>query len=118
MQLCYDGSAFQQVLKLPSTPEQRTRAVLALSRHDCLPPTRRPSERQELRLQHTQLLDRVNSADLAALPPTLQNRLHLRRAGVWAAVAFEQSEPLGVLRISWTGNQQINEDLVKAEWEE
>ena len=34
------------------------------------------------------------------------------------AVAFEQSEPLGVLRISWTGNQQINEDLVKAEWEE
>lgn len=91
VQLCYDGSAFQQVLKLPSTPEQRTRAVLALSRHDCLPPSLRPSERQELRLQHTQLLDRVNSADLAALPPTLQNRLHLRRAGVWAAVAFEQA---------------------------
>jgi segregation and condensation protein A len=34
------------------------------------------------------------------------------------AVAFEQSEPLGVLQVSWTGDQVINEDLVRAEWEE
>jgi segregation and condensation protein A len=34
------------------------------------------------------------------------------------AVVFEQAEPLGVLQVAWTGNQQINEDLVKAEWEE
>ena len=33
-------------------------------------------------------------------------------------VAFEQSEPLGVLQVSWTGDQVINEDLVRAEWEE
>lgn len=33
-------------------------------------------------------------------------------------VAFEQSEPLGALQISWTGNHMINEDLVRAEWEE
>lgn len=91
VQLCYDGSAFQQVLQRPSTPEQRARAVLALTRHDCLPAGLRPSERQETRLQHAQLLDRVGGADLAALPPTLQNRLHLRRAGVWAALAFEQA---------------------------
>jgi len=34
------------------------------------------------------------------------------------AVAFEQSEPLGVLQVSWTGNRLTNEELVKAEWEE
>jgi segregation and condensation protein A len=34
------------------------------------------------------------------------------------AVAFEQSEPLGVLQVSWTGNRMVNEDLVRAEWEE
>ena len=33
-------------------------------------------------------------------------------------VAFEQLEPLGVLQVSWTGDQVINEDLVRAEWEE
>jgi len=30
------------------------------------------------------------------------------------AVAFEQSEPLGVLQVSWTGDRPTNEDLVKA----
>ena len=33
-------------------------------------------------------------------------------------VAFEQSEPLGVLQVSWTGDQMINEELVRSEWEE
>jgi segregation and condensation protein A len=33
-------------------------------------------------------------------------------------VAFDQSEPLGVLQVSWTGDQVINEDLVRSEWEE
>ena len=33
-------------------------------------------------------------------------------------ITFEQSEPLGVLQISWTGNLMVNEDLVRAEWEE
>lgn len=31
------------------------------------------------------------------------------------AVAFDQSEPLGVLQVSWTGERPSNEDLVKAE---
>lgn len=107
VQLCYDGSAFQQVLELPSTPEQRARAVLALTRHDCLSPTLRPGERQEARLQHTQWLDRVSGADFAALPPTLQNRLHLRRAGVWAAVAFEQARRAGPARAA--AERAVNE---------
>ncbi len=34
------------------------------------------------------------------------------------AVTFDQSEPLGVLQISWTGNRMVNEELVRAEWEE
>jgi segregation and condensation protein A len=34
------------------------------------------------------------------------------------AVTFDQSEPLGVLQVSWTGNRMVNEDLVRAEWEE
>ena len=34
------------------------------------------------------------------------------------AVVFEQAEPLGELQVAWTGNEQINEDLVKAEWDD
>lgn len=34
------------------------------------------------------------------------------------AVVFEQAEPLGALQVAWTGNEQINEDLVKAEWDD
>ena len=34
------------------------------------------------------------------------------------AVAFEQPEPLGALQISWTGGRMVNEDLVRAEWED
>lgn len=34
------------------------------------------------------------------------------------AVAFEQSEPLGELQVSWTGTRLTNEDQVRAEWEE
>lgn len=33
-------------------------------------------------------------------------------------VTFEQSEPLGVLQVSWTGDQLTNEELVRSEWEE
>jgi segregation and condensation protein A len=34
------------------------------------------------------------------------------------AVAFEQSEPLGVLQVSWTGDRLTNDEQVRAEWEE
>lgn len=33
-------------------------------------------------------------------------------------ITFEQSEPLGVLQVSWTGDLLTNEDLVRTEWEE
>ncbi len=34
------------------------------------------------------------------------------------AVAFDQPEALGVLQISWTGNRLVNEEMVRAEWED
>ncbi|HEY7053533.1 MAG TPA: segregation/condensation protein A [Mycobacterium sp.] len=34
------------------------------------------------------------------------------------AVAFDQSEPLGVLQVSWTGDRPTDEDLVKATTDE
>ena len=33
-------------------------------------------------------------------------------------VAFDQAEPLGVLQVSWTGDRQVDEELVRSEWEE
>lgn len=34
------------------------------------------------------------------------------------AVAFDQSEPLGVLQVSWTGDRPTNDELARAELEE
>ena len=89
MQLCYDGEAFRRVLTMPSaTPEQRARAALSLSRPDCVDPAMRVSERDALLRWNAELLDRIPAE---ALPETLKNRLHMRRAGVWSALAFNQA---------------------------
>jgi hypothetical protein len=110
VQLCYDGEAFQQVLKLRATPEQQARAVLALTRHDCLPDTLSPAEHQQADVARAQLLDRISGGDLAALPATVQNRLHLRRACVWSALAFARAraghDALGTLA---AGERAVNE---------
>ncbi|WP_409970327.1 hypothetical protein [Piscinibacter sp.] len=87
IQLCYDGDAFRRVLALPATPEQRARAALALTRDDCVDPALRPLDRQRLDESRAELLDGV---DTAALPEALKNRIRMRRAGVWAALAFER----------------------------
>ena len=44
VQVCYDGEAFRRVLAVASTPEQRVRAALALTRPDCLNPKAPPRE--------------------------------------------------------------------------
>jgi hypothetical protein len=89
MKICYDGDAFKRVLAMPSsTPEQRTRAALGLTRHDCVDPNLLPQARFDLDRWRADVLDRM---DTSKLPETLKNRLHLRRAGVWAALAFEQT---------------------------
>ena len=87
-QLCYDGEAFQHVLALPASAEQQARAALALSRPDCLDPNLRPDERYALTSWQAQLLDKVPTT---TLPAYLKNRLLLRRAGVWASLAYQKS---------------------------
>jgi hypothetical protein len=88
IQTCYDGEAFRRVLALPATAEQKARAALGLTRHECVDPGLRPLERLALDRWRAEVLDR---ADTAALPETLKNRVRMRRAGVWASLAFEYS---------------------------
>jgi hypothetical protein len=89
LKLCYDGEAFQRVLNLPATPEQQARAVLALTRHDCVAPAPRPDQRLALDRGRAALLEQVDPAALA--DEALAQRLQVRRAGVWAALAHAQA---------------------------
>jgi len=91
--LCYDGDAFRHALALAPTPAQATRAVLALTRPDCIAPELPPLRRWQLDHANAALLARVDETGLA---PYERNRLRLRRASVWAAIAFEDSRRLAV----------------------
>jgi hypothetical protein len=91
IQLCYDGEALRRVFALAASAEQRARAALALTRHDCVAPDLRPLERTRLDVWRGEVLDRLDAAQWQQLPAPLKNRLRLRRAGVWSAIAFEQS---------------------------
>jgi len=96
VQLCYDGDAFRRVLAMDSgsakaTPEQRARATLALTRPECSDPALPPRERKAADQQRADLLDKIDAATTAQLEERLRNRLHLRRAAVWAAIAFDKS---------------------------
>ena len=85
LQLCYDGEAHRRVLALPSTDKQKAQAALALTRHECVPPTLTPVERFANDNWRAEVLDRV---EMRNLPDVVKNRLHLRKAGVWASLAF------------------------------
>jgi hypothetical protein len=95
--LCYDGDAFRHVLALSPSPEQAARAALALTRHDCIAPLMPPLQRWQLDQSRAALLVRVAGAG-ADLPAYVRNRLRLRAAGVWAAIAFEDSRRVVVER--------------------
>jgi hypothetical protein len=89
IQICYDGEMFRRVLAMPSaSADQRARAALGLTRHDCVDPNLGPTVRFQLDQWRAEVLDRVPENGLSSL---LSNRLHLRRAGVWAALAFGQA---------------------------
>jgi hypothetical protein len=92
--LCYDGEAFRHVLALSPTPPQAARAALALTRPDCAAPDLSPLLRWQRDQADAELLERVDSA--TGLAPYERNRLRLRRAGVWSAIAFEDSRRLAV----------------------
>jgi len=88
MHICYDGDAFRRVLVMPATPEQRARAALALTREECVPPDLGPLARNGLDEWRADRLDRV---DTSALPGYLMNRVQMRRASVWASLAYQRA---------------------------
>jgi hypothetical protein len=93
MYLCYDGEAFRRVLAMRSKPDARARAALALTRPECMPRDLHPQKRRELDEWRADVLDRV---DTDGLPGHLRNRLLMRRAAVWAGLAYQrarQGEP-------------------------
>ena len=98
VQLCYDGEAFRHVLAMDGTGgsvkaslDQRARAVLGLTRPECVDPALQPREHKAAVQQRAELLDRIDAEAAAQLEEPLRNRLHLRRAGTWATVAFDKS---------------------------
>jgi len=88
MQVCYEGEALRRVLALPASDEQKAQAALALTRHECVDPNLPPVQRQALDQWRAEVLDRP---DTRRLPQPLKNRIRLRRAGVWASLAWQQS---------------------------
>jgi hypothetical protein len=88
VQICYDGDAFRRVLAMRSTPEQRARAVLALTRLECAESDPRPEERRRSDEWKVDVLDRV---DANALPAYLKNRVLMRRAALWSSLAYQRA---------------------------
>jgi len=91
LHLCYDGEAFRRVLALKPEPAQQARAMLALTRHDCVDPMLTPAARVAFDAWRADLLDLPWHRGYDALAPLLKNRLHMRRAGLWAARAHQFS---------------------------
>jgi hypothetical protein len=92
MQLCYDGGAFRKVIAMPATPEQRARAALALTRADCMSSDLAPLERRRIDEARAEILERVDESKLSAY---LRNRVLMRRAAVWASLAWQRARQEG-----------------------
>jgi hypothetical protein len=88
VRLCYDGDAFRRVMALDATATQKATAALALTDPACVDPDLPPVQRTAFDTWRADLLDRVPRA---GLPRYVQNRLHMREASVWAAIAFERT---------------------------
>jgi hypothetical protein len=96
MQVCYDGELFHRVLTFPGAQaEERAHAVLGLTRPDCIDPNLGPVLRASIDTERAQLLEPIKDSELSAMT---RSRVHARRAGVWAALAYAQDrrgEPAG-----------------------
>jgi len=88
MQICYDGDAFRRILARQAEPLQQARAVLALTRPECVDPALSVHDRAALDEWRVAVLDRVDSAKL---PAYLKNRVAMRRAGLWSTIAFRRA---------------------------
>ncbi len=86
---CYDGEAFRRVLALRPDAAQQARAMLGLTRHDCIDPMLTPAARMALDAWRADLLDQPWPRGYNELPALQKSRLHLRRAGVWAGRAHQ-----------------------------
>ncbi|MBL8347840.1 MAG: hypothetical protein JNN03_20570 [Rubrivivax sp.] len=91
LHLCYEGDAFRRVLALQPDAGQQARAMLALTRHDCVDPMLTPTARAAHDAWRADLLDLPWPRGYNELPALARNRLHLRRAGLWAARAHQFS---------------------------
>jgi hypothetical protein len=89
MQVCYDGELYHRVLSLPrANAEERARALLGLTRPDCIDPALGFIPRAAQDEERSILLDSIDERSLGAM---MRSRLHARRATVWAAIAYEQA---------------------------
>jgi hypothetical protein len=80
---------FRRVLLLPgASAEQRARAALGLTRPDCIDPDLGSTLRTSLNAEGSKLLGEINDRELSAA--TL-SRIHARRAGVYASIAFDRA---------------------------
>ena len=86
--VCYEGDAFRRVLQMRSEPAQRARAALGLTRAECMPGDLQPAERRRMDEWRVEVLDQVDVAPLAAWE---RNRVLLRRAAVWSALAYQRA---------------------------
>lgn len=92
IRVCYDGEAFRRVLALASSADQRARAALALTRRECEPGDLTPVLRMRLETWRAEALDLV---DAKRLSPYVRNRVLMRRAAVWASIAYYRARGLG-----------------------
>ncbi|WP_310451967.1 hypothetical protein [Sulfuritalea sp.] len=108
IRLCYDGDAYRRVLALPATAAQKAAAALALTRHDCVAPDLTPAARFERNNWRAEILDRVETDKL---PGVLKNRLRLRKAGVWASLAYQRARrpELGAPAVQQAGQRALDE---------
>jgi hypothetical protein len=108
MRLCYDGEAYGRVLALPgAAPAQRARAVLALTREDCIDPALPQSPRQQIDRQRSEWLVRIEPAAFAELDEATKNALRFRRAEVASGLAFGQAQRLGPAAAASEGSQAL-----------
>ena len=110
IRMCYDGDAFRRTLALPSTPEQRAIAALSLTRLECAVDETSAVERRQQEEWRASVLDHVEPAKL---PGHLKNRIHTRRAAVWATLAYQRTR--GGLQMGESADAEAAEQRALAE---